>query len=125
MARRSRSIMLLCGLIALGLAVLPLWLVLAAGTAPPRGAAAAVAPAPASPANSVTVNAGADINVAPDMATVTFGVVVVRDSAQAAQADANAVITAAVRNLHALRIPDQRIQTAGISLQPNYDNSGN
>lgn len=72
----------------------------------------------------ITVHGGGDVSVAPDMATVTFGVQLTRASAQAAQQAVNGVIAAAVANVRALHIPDRQIQTASISLQPHYDNAG-
>jgi uncharacterized protein YggE len=71
------------------------------------------------------VSASGEVTVVPDIATVTFGVLVTRDTAQNAQAAANAVIAAAVRNLHALNIPDRRMQTVDMEMQPHYDSAGN
>lgn len=94
-----------------------------AGLAP--RAASADTLAASSTQNSVSVNASGFVQVAPDMATVTVGVLVNRDNAQDAQTAANVVISNAVSRLHALGIPNRYIQTAGISLQPRTDNSGN
>jgi uncharacterized protein YggE len=97
---------------------LPSW-----AASPAIAAAASSAPSTGS-SNSVTVMASGEVKVAPDMATVTFGVVLKRDSAQDAQASVNRVILAAVAHLHALGIANRQIQTADIGLEPSYDNAG-
>ena len=108
---------LLGGLLCLALPVV--------GPTPAAGTAlAAAAPTSTLPPSSLTVGGSADVNVAPDMATVSFGALAIRPNAQAALTAVNTVIAAAVRSLHALRIPDRRIQTSNLSLDPHYDNSG-
>jgi hypothetical protein len=124
MTHRYRSAIAACTLVLAGLGGASVLPSLAAGMAP-RIAAADTSSSPTASQNSVSVNASGIVNVAPDMATVTVGVLVNRDNAQDAQAAANVVIAAAVRRLHALGIPNRYIQTAGISLQPRTDNSGN
>ncbi len=120
MTSRSRSLLISGGLLA-GVAGATFGASAAAPLLAPHSAAAATP----SSQNSVTVSAGGDAMVPPDMATVTFGVQVTRDTALDAQVAANNVVAAAVRNLRALHIPDRQIQTANISLQPHYDNAGN
>jgi uncharacterized protein YggE len=122
MARQPRIIIAACGLVLACLGAATFWPGIAASS-PVSHVAAADAPATVPP-NSITVSASGEVTVVPDIATVTFGVLVTRETAQNAQAAANAVIAAAVRNLHALNIPDRRIQTADMELQPHYDSSG-
>jgi uncharacterized protein YggE len=111
-------------LVACGLAT-----TLLLGLALPYGSSAALADAATAaataPQNSITVAGSGVINVAPDMATVTFGALAIRSDAQSALVVVNQTIAAAVKNLHALHINDRRIQTQNISLQPRYDNNNN
>jgi len=125
MRQRLWSVRVACLLVAACAATTLLWPRTLPATASPRAIAAAAPAATAmgSP-NSVTVMASGEVRVAPDMATVTFGVLLKRDSAQAAQAAVNRLILAAVGRLHALGIPDRQIQTADIGLEPSYDNAG-
>lgn len=95
-----------------------------AGLAPHAASADALASTPASQ-NSVSVSASGIIKVVPDMATVTFGVLANRDTAADAQTAVNVAIADALRRLRVLGIPNRYIQTAGISLSPRTDNSGN
>jgi uncharacterized protein YggE len=112
-----------CGLLLACLGAATLWPGGAVSRPVPQVAAAdAVATVPP---NSITVSASGEVTVVPDIVIVTFGVLVTRDTAQNAQAAANGVIAAAVRNLHTLNIPDRRIQTVDMELQPQYDSSGN
>lgn len=120
MIGQRRTVLTACLLIA-GMAGTALW----AETSHAPRSAAAESVAATSTQNSITVSGGADLNVPPDEATVTFGVQVTRETALEAQVAANEVVAAAVRNLRALHIPDRQIQTANISLQPHYDNSNN
>jgi uncharacterized protein YggE len=123
MARYPRTVIAVCALLLTCLGAAAAW---PSGAAPNAVPQAAAADAPATvPPNSITVSASGEVTVVPDMATVTFGVLLTRDTAQGAQAAANSVIAAAVRNLHALGIPDRRIQTVDIELQPQYDSAGN
>jgi uncharacterized protein YggE len=111
-----------CGLVLACLGAATFWPGRAASSPVPQITAAG---SPATvPPNSITVSASGEVTVVPDRATVSFGVLVTRDTAQNAQAAANGVIAAAVRNLHALNIPDRRIQTVDMQLQPHYDSSG-
>lgn len=121
MMHRRRSTLAACALVMACLAGATVGPALA-----PRLAAADTPGASTTmPPNSITTNGSGDVNIVPDMATVTFGVLINRDTAQDAQAGVNVAIAAAVKNLRALGIPDRQIQTADISLNPRYDNSGN
>ena len=122
MAPQPRTIIATCGLLLACLGAATLWPGIAASSPVPQ-IAAADSPATVPP-NSIRVSASGEVTLVPDVATVTFGVLVARDSAQSAQAAANSIVADAVRNLHALNIPDRRIQTVGLALQPQYDNSG-
>ena len=122
MAPQLRTIIAICGLLLACLCAVALWPGGAVSSPVPHVAAAG---APATvPPNGITVSASGAVTVVPDIATVTYGVLVTRDTAQNAQAAANAVIAAAVRNLHALNIPDRRVQTVDMELQPHYNSSG-
>jgi uncharacterized protein len=122
MASHPRTLIAIGGLLVACLCAVALW---PGGpvSSPVPHVAAAGAPATVPP-NSITVSTSGAVTVVPDIATVTFGVEVTRDTAQNAQAAANSVIAAAVRNLHALNIPDRRVQTVDMELQPHYNSSG-
>lgn len=125
MRQRLWSALVACLLVALCAGTTLLW----PRPVSVRAAPGAVAGGPSSVVstgspNSVTVTASGEVRIAPDMATVTFGVLLKRDSAQDAQASVNRVVTVAVQHLHALGIPDRQIQTADIGLEPSYDNAG-
>lgn len=126
MSSRIRSLAIACGLAAACLGGAAVGPSLAAGLVPHTASADSTAATTSQiPPNGITVNGSGDVTVVPDMAVVTFGVLVNRETALDAQNAANTVIDAAVKNLHALGIPDRQVQTANISLQPRYDNSGN
>lgn len=125
MRQRLWSTLIVCLLVALCAETTLLWpRALPARAASPAIVTAASSTPSTGSSNSVTVMASGEVKVAPDMATVTFGVVLKRDSAQDAQTAVNRVVMAAVQHLHALGIPDQQIQTADIGLEPSYDNAG-
>ncbi len=73
---------------------------------------------------SITVSAEGSTTVAPDVAFVTVGVQQSDLQAEKAQSEANAIIAAAITRIKALGIPDHDIQTASISLDPQYDDRG-
>ncbi len=125
MKQRLCSALVACLLVTVCAGTTLLWPRAVPVKAAPRAVAgdAPSAPSTGSP-NSVTVLASGEVRVAPDMATVTFGVVLKRASAQDAQAAVNRVVVAAVAHLHALGLADRQIQTADIGLEPSYDNAG-
>jgi uncharacterized protein len=91
----------------------------------PAGAAPASAPFPP-PGVSVPLGAGKTIVVsgrgvveaAPDRALVTVGAQVTRPTAQEAQERASATMNQVLKQVTALGIPRERIQTVGINLYP-------
>lgn len=89
------------------------------GATAPGVRAATTAPA----STSITVSATGTVQVAPDEATVTAGVIKTALDAGTAQSEANGVATRVVAALRALGIPARDLQTAGISLNPQYDNN--
>lgn len=76
------------------------------------------------PARSIAVTADGTVQIAPDIAFLTVGVVKTDIEAAAAQSAANAVAARAIAGLKALGIPDRDLQTSGVTLNPQYDNSG-
>ncbi len=68
----------------------------------------------------LTVTATAEAAAAPDMARIAAGVVTRADSAQAALADNSARMTRVVAALRRAGVADRDIQTAGLSLQPQF-----
>lgn len=125
MRYRNRSSLVATILVAAGLGTAFLWPGVTLFTTAPHAVAADTPSLSATaPPNSVTVSASGEVHIAPDMATVTFGVLLKRDTAQDAQTAVNRVVAAAVQNLHALGITDRQIQTADLSLEPSYDSAG-
>lgn len=74
---------------------------------------------------SITVNADGQVQIAPDVAFVTVGVQQTNIDAAKAQSSANSIAAAALAKIKALGIPERDIQTAGLSLDPQYDDRGN
>lgn len=94
---------------------------LAFGGVMPASAADALA---TSSQRSITVSGDGSVTVRPDVAFVTVGVQQTDPQAAKAQDQANATIAAAIARLRALGIPTRDIQTASISLDPQYDDRG-
>jgi uncharacterized protein YggE len=91
-------------------------------TAAAPGVRAATTAPPSS--TSITVSATGTVQVPPDQATVSAGVVKTALDAATAQAEANVVATQVIAAVRALGIPARDLQTAGISLNPQYDDNG-
>ena len=70
--------------------------------------------------NMITASARGEVQVGPDMATVTMGAVADGTTADSAQASVRAIISRVVAGLHGLKIPDAQIQTISIALTPRY-----
>ncbi len=73
------------------------------------------------PDHTISVTGQGKVTVVPDMATVSLGVNVERDSAKAARQAAADQMTKIVAALKALGIADEDIATAHVSLGPTYD----
>jgi uncharacterized protein YggE len=73
------------------------------------------------PDHTIAVNGQGKVTVVPDLATVSLGVNVERDSAKAARQAAADQMTKIVAALKALGIADKDIATANVSLGPVYD----
>jgi uncharacterized protein YggE len=73
------------------------------------------------PEHTISVSGQGKVTVVPDMATVSLGVNVERDTAKAARQAAADQMTKIVAALKALGIADQDIQTSNVSLGPTYD----
>lgn len=88
------------------------------GSALPAAHAASSTPAVN---RTITVSADGTVLIVPDVAYVTVGVVKTDIDAARAQAEANAVATKTLASIQALGIPARDIQTAGVTLDPQYD----
>lgn len=76
------------------------------------------------PARSIAVTADGTVQVAPDIAYLSVGVLKTNIDAATAQDQANAVAGKALAGLKALGIPDRDLQTSGVTLNPQYDDHG-
>lgn len=82
--------------------------------------AEAGAGAPVREPNRLHLQAVGEVRSAPDLATVTAGVVAEAKTAAAAMADQRARMTGVVEALKAAGVADKDIQTAGLDLSPVY-----
>jgi uncharacterized protein YggE len=73
------------------------------------------------PEHTIAVSGEGKVTVVPDMATVSLGVNVERDTAKAARQAAADQMTKIVAALKALGIADEDIATANVSLNPVYN----
>ena len=73
------------------------------------------------PEHTIAVSGEGKVTVVPDMATVSLGVSVERDTAKAARDAAAQQMTRVVAALKNLGIADEDIATANVSLSPVYD----
>jgi len=92
-----------------------------AGAAPasaPTFVPAPGVPAPRLPAQSIIVTGRGTVEATPDRAIVTVGAQVTRPTAQEAQERTSATMTQVLRQVTALGIPRERIQTVEINLYP-------
>ncbi len=96
--------MIVPGLLALSLAALPAFGQDAAGKSPA----------------TITVNGESQVEIAPDMASVSMGVTNDADSAKTAMADNNSAVSALLSELARSGIDQKDIQTNGLSLGPRY-----
>ncbi|AQR62856.1 hypothetical protein BZG35_15225 [Brevundimonas sp. LM2] len=87
-----------------------------AQAAPPPMPMHAMTPAPA-----LNLSAYGEVKVAPDMATISFGVVTEAPTAQAAMADNATRMTQVFAALRRAGVAERDIQTSGLNLSPQYD----
>lgn len=99
------------------MAVMALALPLAAAPAAAQAAPAADA---AFAATTLNLSAYGEAKVAPDMATISFGVTTQAATAQEAMRENTARMTQVVAALHRQGIAEREIQTSGINLNPQY-----
>lgn len=71
-------------------------------------------------ANVITVTGEATVQAAPDMATLSIGVTTQGDTATAALSANTAAMEAVLARLKAAGIEDRDLQTANLSVNPNY-----
>jgi len=95
------------------LSIMVLCLLFCVVLANPVGAAANV--------NTITVNGHAELAINPDIAYITTGVVTVDKEVSAARAANDRTMQQVFAALAELRVPRERIQTTGFSIQPLYD----
>jgi len=74
-----------------------------------------------SPSNTISVSGHGEVDMAPDIATVTFSVVSNKSTAQEAQADATKKQNAVDAYLKTTGVAAKDIQTSGYSVYPQYD----
>jgi uncharacterized protein YggE len=73
------------------------------------------------PEHTLSVSGTGSVSVKPDVADVTVGVTIQRDTAGDAAADAANVMAAVVDALKSMGIADEDMQTTSLSLSPVYD----
>ena len=71
--------------------------------------------------HTITVSGTGKVTLKPDVADVSLGVQVQRDTAKAARDDAATTMNAVIAALKALGITDDNIQTSTIDISPVYD----
>ena len=77
-------------------------------------------PPPGPSVPSVTVSGSAEVAAAPDRATVSLGAVVESKQAQEAQKQIAQIMQRVIKDIKAQGVPDDRIRTTGLSLNPVY-----
>ncbi len=75
--------------------------------------------------HTIAVTGSGKVTVVPDMATISLGVVIQRNTAKAAREAAAEAMTKVVASIKALGIDDKDIASSSISLQPVYDYTNN
>jgi len=75
--------------------------------------------------HTIVVTGSGKVTVVPDMATISLGVLVQRNTAKAAREAAAESMTKVVAAVKALGIDDKDIASSSISLQPTYDYTNN
>lgn len=69
----------------------------------------------------ISVSGEGIVQGAPDIATISLGVSTLRDTVAQARTDAATALTGMVDSLKANGVEEKDIQTAGLSIQPEYD----
>ena len=114
------------GLIALVLALVIAVILLVTGLPSARSAAATTTPVPtAAPGPGVTVTGTARVEGVPDTLRIDIGVNVVESSVDVALTKANEASAALLKTLQDNGVEERDIATTQISIQPQYDYSGN
>jgi uncharacterized protein len=86
---------------------------------------AAPTASPSDPAtHTISVSASGTVTIVPDVARITLGVTFNRPTVKAARSDAATAMTHIIAAVKKLGIADADIQTVGINLNPQYNNSG-
>ena len=75
--------------------------------------------------HTIAVTGSGKVTVVPDMATISLGVLIQRNTAKAAREAAAESMTKVVAAIKALGIDDKDIASSSISLQPVYDYTNN
>lgn len=83
--------------------------------------AAQVAPPPPLPPATITVTGEGQVDVRPDMATITLGVETVADSANTALAENTAATSQVLEHLKAAGVAAKDMQTSDLTLGPRWD----
>jgi uncharacterized protein YggE len=96
-----------------------------AGAMAPRQYTAANGATDQPPEHTISVAGSGKVVVVPDLATVTLGVVIERDTARAAREAAAASMTKVVAAIKKLGIDEKDIATANVSLSPVYNYPNN
>ena len=118
--RNLKNVLVLVAMLAIGLV-----------TAMACGATTEDSPTPTPESGSaftaqggISVSGTASISLAPDVATIVLGVEALDETVAQARADAAAAMTRIVDVLTAAGVADEDIQTQHLSIQPQYDYSG-
>jgi uncharacterized protein YggE len=90
----------------------------------PRAALAAD-PSPTPNEHVISVSGTGKVTVKPDVADVSLGVTVQRDTAKAARDEAATAMNAVIAALKNLGVADKDIQTSNIGINPTYDYNSN
>jgi uncharacterized protein YggE len=73
------------------------------------------------PPRLVSVSGQGEVVAAPDRATITLSIVARNKDLAAAQAEADAVVAKLMQVADGLDIDDEKVQTTGIQIQPEFD----
>ena len=113
---------LIVAALALGMLAGPL---LSAAANATRTASALAAGSDTPPEHSITVSGSGEVTVTPDLARVSLGVLVQRESAKGARQAAADSMSKVIARIKALGIADKDIATSSVSLSPVYDYNSN